>query len=196
MGLQITTAPDQEPVTLEDAKLHLRVDHDVEDVLITRYIRSARLWVEDYTHRKLITQTAELTLPDFPRRAIRLPFGKCSAVQSIKYFDSAGVQQTLTGPTSGSPSGTDYQEDFSSDEGAIVAPPVDDDWPAAQTDRLAPVTVQYDVGYGPDGADVPDSFITALLYRLTDLYEFRGSMDGSGTSTAKLELDGLRLVTV
>lgn len=196
MGFRIVTEPEAEPITLEQAKGHLRVTHDDEDAIIQLYLVSARRWVEEYLHRALIDQVAEITLDDFPLRApfeIGLPLGRVSAVASIKYFDDGGSEQTLRGPTSGSPVGTDYQEDLTSDEHPRIEPPISSDWPQAEAHRLAAVTVQFTAGYGTKGSQLPASLMTGLLYRLTDLYEFRGSIDGAGTASAKLEIQQYRL---
>jgi len=185
-----------EPVTMTEAKLHLRVDHDEEDDAIRTYIASARAWVEEYTNRALINQTWQMTLADFPLRypfEIALPLGRCSAINSIAYTDSDGNPQTLTGPTSGSPAGTDYQEDLSSDEGARIRPPVAGEWPSVQDEAIQPVTVEFVVGYGAKSSDMPDAIRTAVLYRLTDLYEYRGSVDGNGTGNAKMQASHYRL---
>ncbi len=197
MASKIVTEPDGEPVDLETAKLHLRVTGDSEDTLIKLYIRSARKWVEERTHRSMLDQTWELSGDDFPRAApfqIMLPLGRASKVNNIKYFDEAAAEKTLTGPTSASP-GTDYQEDLNNESGPRIRPTPANDWPSVETDRLAAVTVQFVSGYGPKASDVPPGLITGLLYRLTDLYEFRGSIDGAGTENAKAEVDAYRLNT-
>ena len=196
MGSRVLTAPDAEPISLENAKLHLRVTGDDEDQIITLYLRSARRWVEEYIHRALIDQIWETTLDHFPLAApfqIRLPQGRVSKISTIKYLDSAGAQQTLTGPSSDSP-GTGYQEDLSSDEGAVIRPTPSGSWPQTESLRLAAVTVTFTAGYGPKASDVPESLVSGILYRLTDLHEFRGAVDGSGTESAKLEVQQYRLL--
>lgn len=195
MGSTITTEPATEPVTLEVAKAHLRVTHDDEDELIRTYLVASRRWVEEYTWRALVTQTWDTTIDDFPRSGklgIILPRGRCTAINQITYFDTAGAQQTLTGPTSTVP-GTDYQEDLSSDEGARIKPPIGDAWPDVEADRIAAVTIDLTVGYG-DASAVPESIVMAVLYRLTDMYEFRGAVDGNGTAAAREQAAQYRLV--
>ncbi len=195
MGLQRTTAAEQEPINMAEAKLHLRVDHDEEDDMIQIYLKSAVATVEEYTRRAIVNQTWQMTLPHFPQRypfEIRLPLGKCSAVNSIVYLDDNGASQTLTGPTSGSPAGTDWQEDLSSDEGARIRPPVSGDWPTVQDEAIQPVTISFVVGYGTSPDNCPDSLKTAILYQLTDLYEFRGTIDGIG-GNAKMMASPYRL---
>ncbi len=55
MRLSIVTPPEIEPVSLEEAKLYLRVDTGDENELITSLIKAARIMVEKETHRALNT---------------------------------------------------------------------------------------------------------------------------------------------
>lgn len=66
MATKRVTPPAIEPVTLDEAKAHLRVDINAEDSLITRLISDAREWVERFLRRSLITQTWALYLDAFP----------------------------------------------------------------------------------------------------------------------------------
>ncbi len=208
MALKLSVAPDVQPITLSEAKAHLRIDNDDEDSLINLYIQAAAQWVEGYTLRKLITQTWELTLDAFPITAphsILLPWGRCTAINYINYVDDNGNTQQLTGPTS-SPAGSDYQENLNSDEGGLTQPLDGDDWPSTDEDTLAAVAVNYDVGYGATPDLVPADLRAGVLYRLTDLYEFRGTIDllgaaaatrgsimGNGTGAAIEQIAGYRL---
>ena len=196
MGLSRTTAPEQEPVTLEQLKGHLKITHDEEDDILRIYLRAAVQWCEDFTNRALVTQQWKWVLQDFPwgGRPFVLPFGQCSAVAGIDYYDTNDSQIQLRGPTStGSPAGTDYQEDLTDDEGAIIAPKAGQSWPSVYTDRLSPVEVNFTVGWSV--AEVPAPLVQAVLYRADDFYSFRGSADeGGGTELAKLQCDPYRIV--
>ncbi len=195
MGLDLITPTEVEPITLEQLKGHLKITWDSEDDTLRLYLRAARDWVETYTRRAIMPQTWRLSMDDFPPGIgyIELPFGKCQPVDQITYYDVDGVQQTLTGPTSQTP-GANYQEDLSSTEGAKVRPPIDGDWPSVQSDRIAGVEIDFTAGWA-DAYSVPPSITTAVLYRATDYYAFRGSDDeGDGTDRAKHECNQWRLI--
>jgi len=57
MSLQLLSPPAIEPVTLSDAKLHLKVDVADDDALITRLLAAARARAEWHTGRAFITQS-------------------------------------------------------------------------------------------------------------------------------------------
>src|SRR6185295_19907165 len=63
----LLTGPAVEPVTLAEAKLFLRVEHDDDDDLIAALVAGSRIHVEAQTRRALITQTWRLTRDAWPR---------------------------------------------------------------------------------------------------------------------------------
>jgi hypothetical protein len=66
IALKLTTPPASEPVSLAEAKAHLRISTAAEDTYITSLITVARQLCEQYTGRVLITQTWELWLDQIP----------------------------------------------------------------------------------------------------------------------------------
>ncbi len=55
MPMQLITPAAAEPVSLAEAKLHLRVDFDEDDALIQALISAARQAAETLTQRQLVT---------------------------------------------------------------------------------------------------------------------------------------------
>lgn len=102
MAYKIITAATTEPLTLEEARTHLRLvafgdplshpDDDYVEALIT----SARTWCEQYTGRSFAEQTIEFALDDFPENEIRAPLSPLSSITSIKYVDTNGDEQTAS----------------------------------------------------------------------------------------------------
>ncbi|MFK3846613.1 head-tail connector protein [Stenotrophomonas sp. NPDC078853] len=75
--LRLVLAAEQEPISLDDAKLHLRVDGDEEDLLLSGFIASAREVVERQTGYALAIATYEW---DTPSAAERLPIEPAVAI--------------------------------------------------------------------------------------------------------------------
>jgi uncharacterized phiE125 gp8 family phage protein len=96
MGLKLITGPTTEPVTTAEAKLHLKIEtaDTADDTLIANLIAAAREWSEQYTRRAFISQTWELGMDEFEEE-ILLEKTPVSSVTSIKYYDTAGAEQTL-----------------------------------------------------------------------------------------------------
>ncbi len=65
MPAQLITPPVAEPVTLADAKAHLRLDTALDDDYVKSLITMARQYIEEVCWRGLVTQTWELTLDSF-----------------------------------------------------------------------------------------------------------------------------------
>lgn len=167
MALRLITPPAIEPVSLEEAKAHLRVDHDEDDDLIDLFISAARgnLDARDgWLGRAICTQTWELSLDSFPVREVQLPFAPLQSIVSVKYDDAAAVEQTV--------SAGDYQHDVTSEPGRLVLGP-DSSWPSIN-DTVNAVRIRYVAGYGV-AVDVPAPIRAAILLMVGDLYENRAA---------------------
>lgn len=65
MPARLVTPPSTEPITLLEAKKHLRLEHSLDDEYVTGLILVARQFIERICWRALIQQTWEITLPSF-----------------------------------------------------------------------------------------------------------------------------------
>lgn len=179
IALNLATAPATEPISLAEAKAHLRVDHADDDATITLLISVTRQYVDavsGWLGRALVTQTWDFVLDQFPLpmapwccypltaappTALQVPWPPLQSVTSIKYIDVNGAQQTM-------PAG-DYRVDAASTPGWIL--PVTT-WPATKAVPNA-VEIRFVAGYGDDAADVPAPIRQALLLMIGAWYENR-----------------------
>lgn len=190
-ALSLATAPVGAVLTTAEAKLHLRVDHSVDDTLIDALISAATQQAQGELRRALITQTWDLKIDAFPAcGVIELPFG-ASAVVSVSYVDAAGATQALA---------TDqYVADVASAPGRLVrADGVT--WPTTER-RPHAVTVRLTCGFGAAAA-VPDGIKAWIKLQIAALYRNREAFS-VGVSVAELPsrftdalLDPWRLVVV
>lgn len=173
-ALTVTVAPTAEPVSLELAKQHLRIDHDAEDDLIRKWITAARELCEAHTGRRLVTQTLRLTFARFPCDGwLRLPVEPVASVTSIAYADADGDTQTLT-------SG-DYQE-WLDHSPPLLAPLSGEIWPVVEYGNIKPVTVTFVAGASV--GSVPAGVVAAMLLTLGYWDGDRGDGDTGNDATS------------
>ena len=174
--LMRVTPPANPVLSLEEAKLHLRVEHDAEDSLISRIVDAATERCESFQLRSFVTQTWQLTLPRFPYgRRILLPRPPLQSVTSVVYTDSDDAEQTVAV--------ADYRADVSA--GSIILGV--GDWPSTATDPDA-VRITYVAGYGNEGTDVPEAARAAILLLVGHLYENREAVTIGTGPTFKIPL--------
>lgn len=170
--MKLITPPNVEPITLDEAKAHLRVTHAAEDALITALITVARTDCENELQRSLITQTWEVARDAFPA-AIELLRGPLQTITSVKFDDVAGNEQTLDPIT--------YRVDTYRLTGWVVSD-TDYEWPETRQ-QVNAVRVRYVAGYGATAADVPAPIKQWILIRLGQLFEHREQV-AAGVSIA------------
>lgn len=163
MALTLVTGPAGEPVDVEAAKAHLRVDIDDDDDLIGGLIVAARQHVEAHTRRALMTQTWELVRDYFPAGGIRVPLPPLQSVESITYIDEDGGEGVVPAE--------DYLVDTAQQPGRIVLRN-GASWPAVTLQEVGGVRVRFTAGYG-DAEDVPQGIKQAILLLVGTLYENR-----------------------
>jgi len=162
MITRLNTAPTAEPVTLLEAKFHLRLatveaqadQYIQEDDLLNSLIQTATILAQNFTRRALMTQTWDGYLQSFPE-TIRLPFPPAQAVTSILV---EGVSFT----------------DFQVTTEGILSPADGYSWPSlSSAPGPDPIVITWDAGYGSAAADVPVPIRQAMLLIIGHLYANR-----------------------
>ncbi len=152
-------------MSLAEAKLHLRVDVDDDDALISSLIATARQAAETLTGRQLISARWKLVLDAFPWGEILLAKCPVQSIVSIQYLDMNGLSQML--PSS------DYVVDTAC-EPARITPVFGKTWPPTLP-QIGAVTVTFDAGYGAASA-VPEGLKSWVKLRVGSLYAHREEM--------------------
>lgn len=175
----VVTPPTFEPLSLDEAKQHLRVDTSDEDALIQNYVRTSRRYLEWKYNRAFITQTLTISLDTFgqpgwwPPAAVyyapsylpspvwgivelRPPL---QSVTLVTYVDFAGVTQTLAS--------SKYVVDTFSEPGRM-APAVGQIWPVSGPVPGA-VKITFVSGY-TTAALVPDDMKEAMRLLIGHYY--------------------------
>jgi uncharacterized phiE125 gp8 family phage protein len=169
MRLTIITPPVSEPLGLAEVKGYLRVETDADDVLIQGLICGAREAFERATGRQLVTTVWRGFLDRFPwsdHEPIEIAKPPLVSVQSVKYLDTSGVEQTWpnTEYTVQVFAGPDAQR-------GMIYPDTGKLYPITLCTPNA-VTVNFTAGYGED-IDVPSEIRQQLLAWILDRYDNR-----------------------
>lgn len=138
------------PVSLDDAKQHLRVLHDDEDLLIQRYILAAAREIEAYCEIALTRQTISLTVLAEGGDIIPLPIGPLAPDAEVT--------------TDGAP----LVNGIAQGRWPVLMLP---DW------MTGPVAVTYEAGFGDTSALVPDDLQLAIMEQAAWHYDNRGEVE-------------------
>jgi uncharacterized phiE125 gp8 family phage protein len=166
MPLKLVVSATEEPVTLQEARAHLRQESG-EDEYIAGLIAAARRFCETFQNRAYVTQTWDLFLDAFLPGCIKVPLPPLQSVAFIKYKDIAGVLQTR--PSS------EYLVDAFSELG-LVCRANGKPWPTTYPEINA-VQIRFVAGH-ETAAEIPPEVKHAILLKVADLYEHRGGDEG------------------
>lgn len=175
MGVLVTVVAPDPWVDLDLAKAHLRVTTADEDDLISAYIAAACAWIDGpqgWVGRCFGEQTLEYRTSAFCNLG-DLPIGPVSSVESIKFVDLAGTEQTV-------------------DEGVYAL--LDDRlrlvvgqaWPSARRDAGG-IRVRFIAG----SADVAKPVITAALLLVGHWFRNRMAVTTGGDAEMPLGVKAL-----
>lgn len=134
-----------------------------EDDDLTDLITDAREEVEKVTNRRLLSQTWDYILDEFPDDDyIRIPYGNLQSVTSIIYKDSAGTSTTMTVTT-------DYLVETNGDQYGRIVLPYGGSWPSFTAYPSNPITIRFVCGW-TTAALVPKTLKRAVKFVAEQLY--------------------------
>src|SRR5690606_31531724 len=97
MGLVLTAAPPVEPVTVDEAKAHLRIDHSDEDAYLASLIAASRLQIEAALDIVLISQSWSWKLDSWPDgRELHFPIWPLQSVETVRVTGENGTVDELS----------------------------------------------------------------------------------------------------
>jgi uncharacterized phiE125 gp8 family phage protein len=164
MALVMTAGPAAEPISLAEAKAHLRIDGNDEDALLASLITAARMAVERTLSLALITESWSLYLDGWPRSGtIVLPIQPAQAVTAVRVYDPDDEPATVNSET--------YSVDVLSEPARLVL--------SAGAVQLSPARllnafeVAFTAGYGDEASDVPEPLRHAIKLLVAHWFEQR-----------------------
>lgn len=204
-ALRVIEGPASEPIALDLARRHCRVDSDYDDDLLAMYLTSARLWTESFLNRALFTQKLQFAItwappptatplvpqslivfplnwPPLVKRPIELPRAPAVSVEQIAWGPLENMQ--VADPD-------DYTLNLGVEPGYIAVKP-----------QLLPqipqqsMIIDYTAGYNDsDPNAVPVPIRHAILLLTAFLYEQRGDVSGDMPAFARNLMAPYRLWT-
>lgn len=178
MPLILTTPPAAEPVSLAEAKTHLRVTHADDDAYIARLIVAARRAVEQATALRLVTQGWSLFVdrwPDCP--ALPLQLAPVTAISDIITYGDDDTTATVDP--------AHYYLDHASRPARAVLR--DGRTPPRGGRPVNAIEVRFTAGFGAATA-VPEDLRQAILLTLAHWFDHRGDGEGGALPMAALDL--------
>jgi uncharacterized phiE125 gp8 family phage protein len=168
VGTFVVVKPTTEPVSVGEARSHLRLDTSDTDALLAGYLLAARMHAENHCRRVFMSQTWDTTFDyDWPqiKNEYRLdfPFGPVRSITQVTYTDEDDVVQTLAS--------TDYLlRGTGEDNLPYIVPAYDVTWPTV-LDIPETIRVRFVAGYGTNPGDVPEPIRNAILLHTELLYD-------------------------
>ena len=208
MRLEIISEPSIEPITVSELQNYLKLDkNSCEDGLLTTMITAARQVIEEYTGRRLITQTIE-QITDYPQDVYacnNIYYGNCNTycgsheVYGDAFYSWPTYGQILTiivKPVQ-SVSKIEYidtsntTETWDSDNYIVDGNRIKPDltcWPVNR--NFGSIIVTFVAGYGDTAPDIPAPIKLAILKTAGHLYQFRYDMESQNCDVGSIKLAG------
>lgn len=174
MTLALMSGPALEPISVSEAKAHLRLDGNAEDLLVASLIVTSRLHVEAALGLALIAQSWRMTLDRWPEGGeVRFPLRPISAITSITVRAGDGTPTTIA------------REDYLLDGHALRPRLI-----VREGRRRIPglpvngIEIVFGAGLGDAAEDVPQPIRHAILLLVAHWYEHRDPLEIGSAAAA------------
>ena len=191
-GLTVTTAATTEALSETQIRDYLRVDLDTELGTLQLLRKAAREYCEEYTGRKLLSQTLTLAIDatndiydplwegtrigpylNFHKDYIALPTAPVRSVSSVKTYDDNDTATTMAASR--------YYVDTAREPARVVLR-TGETWPHALRVANA-IEIEFVAGYATP-ADIPHAIKVGMLQHIAYLYDQRGDMKDPQQTTS------------
>lgn len=161
MTLVLSQSPLTEPVTLDEVKAHLRIDHDGEDDLLNSLIATAREYLEGQTQLALMIQSWRLYLDNWPvDNCVMLHKSPVQSIEQIEQFDANGDAQVI--------STSEMLLDGNTHPARLYTKQQ-----SAPEQVINGIEITFTAGF-VSASEIPDMLKRATLIHIAQMYEFRG----------------------
>lgn len=175
MSLILLSGPAVEPITLAEAKAHLRVDGNADDAVIASLIITSRLHVEAAFGLALIDQRWAYRFDCWPRDGtVTLPIRPVQSIARVRVTNADSSLATIE-PTRYLLDGASLPPRLVPSAAALPAPGI----------RIQGIEIELTAGFGPTAATVPYPIRQALLLLVAHWFECRTPIH-SGTGAVRI----------
>lgn len=153
-----------EPITLAEAKAWLNIDYDDQDEVIESIIKAARLKIEKRCGISIALKQYRMKIAGFGE-SIELSNPPVVSVESVKYLDEDGVEQTID----------ESAYAFIDDDYSPYLYPLED-WPTDVASRPDAVRIEFTSGIDIEDSppdEVPADLLQAMRLEIGAMFENR-----------------------
>jgi len=158
VAYSVLVPPVAEPVSVEEAKRHLRLESDAGDAYVASCVAAARDAAEARTGRALSIRTIRAVYDRAPERTLSLPLSPLVSIAAAAVETAPGVWTDVDAEAYAVEAG----------EGARLA--ATRPWPRPHA-PVGGVRIDAEVGYAP--GEAPDGLLRAVLLLFSHFYERR-----------------------